>query len=83
MTGRQGRRRRKLLDDFRKGYSHLMEEALDRTMWRARLEEALDLSQERLPNLLLLFNSKIHRRLHVITPSLWRLIRYLFLLTAK
>ena len=83
MTGRQGRRRRKLLDDFRKGYSHLMEEALDRTMWRARLEEALDMSQERLPNLLLLFNSKIHRRLHVITPSLWRLIRYLFLLTAK
>ena len=38
MTGRQGRRRRKLLDDFkeRRGYSHLKEEALDRTMWRAR-----------------------------------------------
>ena len=29
--------------------------------------------------LLLLFNSKLHRRLHVITPSLWRLISYLFL----
>ena len=27
----------------------------------------------------LLFNSKLHRRLHVITPSLWRLISYLFL----
>ena len=38
VTGRRGRRRRKLLDDLkeRKGYSHLKEEALDRTMWRAR-----------------------------------------------
>ena len=38
MTGRQGRRRRKLLDDLkeRRGYSHLKEEALDRAMWRAR-----------------------------------------------
>ena len=38
VTGRQGRRRRKLLDDFkeRRGYSHLKEEALDRTTWRAR-----------------------------------------------
>ena len=37
MTGRQGRRRRKLLDDLkeRRGYSHLKEEALDHTMWRA------------------------------------------------
>ena len=32
------RRRRKLLDDLkeRRGYSHLKEEDLDRTMWRAR-----------------------------------------------
>jgi hypothetical protein len=38
VTGRRGRRRRKLLDDLkeRRGYSHLMEEAGDRTMWRAR-----------------------------------------------
>jgi hypothetical protein len=38
VTGRQGRRRRKLLDDIkeRRGYSHLKEEALDCTMWRAR-----------------------------------------------
>jgi hypothetical protein len=38
VTERQGRRRRKLLDDLmeRKIYSHLKEEALDRTMWRAR-----------------------------------------------
>jgi hypothetical protein len=38
VTGRQGRRRGKLLDDLkeRRGYSHLKEEALDRTVWRAR-----------------------------------------------
>jgi hypothetical protein len=38
VTGRRGRRRRKLLDDLkeRRGYSHLKEEALDRTIWRAR-----------------------------------------------
>jgi hypothetical protein len=38
VTGRQGRRRRKLLDDLkeRRGYSHLKEEAQDRTMWGAR-----------------------------------------------
>jgi hypothetical protein len=37
VTGRQGRRRTKLLDDLkeRRGYSHLKEETLDRTMWRA------------------------------------------------
>ena len=38
VTGRRGRRRRKLLDDLkdRRGYCHLKEEALDRTMWRVR-----------------------------------------------
>jgi len=38
VTGRRGRRRRKLLNDLkdRRGYSHLKEEALDRTMWRNR-----------------------------------------------
>ena len=37
VTGRQGRRRRKPLDELkeRRGYSHLKEEALDRTIWRA------------------------------------------------
>ena len=37
-TRRRGRRRKKLLDDLkdRRGYSHLKEEALDRTMWRNR-----------------------------------------------
>jgi len=43
VTGRRGRKRRKLLDDFkeRRGYSHLKEEALDRTMWRARFGRGL------------------------------------------
>jgi hypothetical protein len=38
VTGRRGRRRRKLLDDLeeRRGHSHLKEEALDRNMWRTR-----------------------------------------------
>jgi len=36
-TGRRGRRHKQLLDDLkeRRGYSHLKEEALDRTVWRA------------------------------------------------
>ena len=35
---KRGRRRKKLLDDLKdmRGYSHLKEEALDRTMWRHR-----------------------------------------------
>ena len=35
VTGRRGRRRKKVLDDLkdRRGYSHLKEEALDRTTW--------------------------------------------------
>jgi len=39
VTGRRGKRREKLLDELkeRRGYSHLKEEALDRTMlWRGR-----------------------------------------------
>ena len=37
MTGRRGRKRRKLLDDLKekREYSQLKEEALDRTVWRA------------------------------------------------
>jgi hypothetical protein len=37
VTGRRRRKRRKLLDDLkeRRGYCHLKEEALARTMWRA------------------------------------------------
>jgi hypothetical protein len=43
VTGRRGRRRRKLLDDLkeRRGYCHLKEEALDRTTWRARFGRGL------------------------------------------
>ena len=38
MTRRQGRRRKKLLDELkdRRGCCHLKEEALDRNMWRGR-----------------------------------------------
>jgi hypothetical protein len=38
VTGRRGRRCRKLLGDLkeRRSYSHLKEEAIHRTMWRAR-----------------------------------------------
>jgi hypothetical protein len=38
VTGKRGRSRSNLLDDLkeRRGYSYLKEEALDRTMWRAR-----------------------------------------------
>jgi hypothetical protein len=38
VTGRRGRRCKKLLDDLkgRSGYSHLKEEAIHRTMWGAR-----------------------------------------------
>jgi hypothetical protein len=43
VTGRRGRRRRKLLDDIKKRsvYCHLKEEALDRTVWRARFGRGL------------------------------------------
>jgi hypothetical protein len=36
VTGRRGRRRRKLPDEFKEGmgYTHLKEEALDRSVWR-------------------------------------------------
>jgi len=38
VTRRRGRRHKTLLDDLkdRRGYSHLKEEALDRTIWRNR-----------------------------------------------
>jgi hypothetical protein len=37
VTGKRGRRRRRLLDDLKggRGYCHLKEEALDRTVWRS------------------------------------------------
>jgi hypothetical protein len=49
VTGRRERWRRKLLDDLkeRREYSYLKDEALDRTMWRARFGRGFgpDLSQ--------------------------------------
>jgi len=41
VTRRQGRRRRKLLDDLkeRRGYSHLKDESLDRPLLGARFEK--------------------------------------------
>ena len=46
MTGRRGRRRKKRLDVLkeRRGYSHLKEEALDRTKWRVRFGRVFYLS---------------------------------------
>ena len=43
VTGRRGRRRRKLRDGLkeRRGYCYLKEEALDRTTWRARFGRGL------------------------------------------
>jgi len=52
VTGRRGRRCGKLLDGLkeRSGYSHLKKDAPDRTIWRAALEEVLDLPKDRLLN---------------------------------
>jgi hypothetical protein len=38
VTGRRGKRRRKLLDNLkeRRGYSNLKQKSLDRTVWRVR-----------------------------------------------
>jgi hypothetical protein len=46
VTGRRGRRRRKLLGDLKegRGYSYLKKKALDRTMRTARFGRGLDLS---------------------------------------
>jgi len=46
VTGRRGRRRRKLLDDLkeRRRCPHLKEEALDRTVWRAGFGRGFGLS---------------------------------------
>jgi hypothetical protein len=48
VTGRRGRRHRKLLDDLkeRRGCSHLKEEALVRTMWRARCGSSFGLVRQ-------------------------------------
>jgi hypothetical protein len=45
VNGRRGRERWMLLDDLteRRGYSHLKEEVLDRTMWKAGFERGFGL----------------------------------------
>jgi hypothetical protein len=52
VTRRRGRRRKKLLDDLkdRRGYSHLKEAALDRTMWRNRFGGGFETSSDRILN---------------------------------
>jgi hypothetical protein len=52
VTRRRGRRSKKLLDDLkdRRGYSHLKKEALDALCEGTVLEEALDLSSDRILN---------------------------------
>jgi hypothetical protein len=52
VTGRQGRRRRKLLEDIKErgGYSHLNRELWIALCGELALEEALDLSEDRLLN---------------------------------
>ena len=44
MTRRQGRRRKKLLDDLkdRRGYCHLKEVALQSNMWRDRFGKGFE-----------------------------------------
>jgi len=45
VTGRRGRRRRKLLDELkeRRGYCHLKDEVLDRSVWRAGFGRGFEL----------------------------------------
>lgn len=46
MTRRGERRRKRLLDDLKekRGWWELKEEALDRTVWRLAMEDAMDMS---------------------------------------
>jgi hypothetical protein len=52
VTRRRGRRRKKLLDDLkdRRGYSHLKEEALDRTVLRNRFGRGFGPSSDKILN---------------------------------
>ena len=52
MTVRRGIRRKQLLDELKekRGYRKLKEEALDLSLYSTRLEEAVDLSHDRLQN---------------------------------
>jgi hypothetical protein len=50
VSGRRGRRGKQLLNYLKekREYCKLKQEALDRTLWRTLLEEAMDLLQDRL-----------------------------------
>jgi hypothetical protein len=70
VTGRQGRRRRKLLDDLKKrrGYFHLKEEALDRTVWRARFGRGFGPVVRQTTKWM---NYKVHRTLYISSLQQW------------
>jgi hypothetical protein len=52
VTGRREKRHKQLLDDLKKTivYWKMKEETLDGTLWKTRLEETVDLSEDRLRN---------------------------------
>ena len=79
VTTRRGRRRKKLLDDLkdRRGYSHLKEEALDRTCGGIVLEEALDLSSDRLLNKIIIITGSRIMRHHALTLAESRTCLYI------
>jgi len=69
---RRGRRRRKLLDELKdmRGYSHLKEEALDRTMWRHHFGggfgPVVGQNTEWMKS-----GSRVQIQSHVVKPVLW------------
>jgi len=71
VTGRRGRKRRKLLDDLkeRKGCSQLKEEALDRTMWSARFGRGFG------PVVRQTERTNTRRKLIVVCKQMWRYIQ--------
>jgi hypothetical protein len=75
VTGRRERRRRKLLDDFkeRRGYSHLKEEALVRTMWRVHFGRGFGpvvrQTDNEWMNLLNKYIQSINMQIHIVYRS--------------
>ena len=78
MTKRQGKRRKKLVDELkdRRGYCELKEGVLDRTVWRNRfVQEALDLSFDRLMLMMMMmmmmistsFSHYCHHHANIVT----------------
>jgi hypothetical protein len=79
VTGRQGRRCRKLLDDLkeRRGCSHLKEEALDRTMWRARFGRGFGPVVRQTTKWLNPYKKSADRRTDAIEISFYLWIRFI------